>query len=914
MELNLQIEGAKNKKSVNLDLYQSLTFDNESKMIPISDVNTTINTYRVFEDERNTCNKYRLNITLNPIMSNVLANKITEVTPITGGTSLSGETRLSAIQTINDSVYKYKLGYDIFDNNFMRLDTFRTGATLNSFTGPQLYGISSIEKTIKDNLIEDNGWIGLKNKTKINGVKMFPNKKPCENMDLFPTRDHLLFKPIFINGEIKDNWDFVLTYPYENYYDNVLVKSEDDITGIPIVNNSLVIYNDNKYLQIRTAYKHGLNINDIIRIKSGSNNSDNTYLVYDIGDINRSDQDYTIILDADKYQDLIQLTGRTDSRLVRVINKIDSEYYIRKFRKVPNFIDDTDEINQDNIDSKILSMSSTGTTFMYEGYQPAFARNIYNDAIYQLQYIDDIDVSMITDNLDRPLTELYLTIIKKNVIDDSQNEPSRDFTKIVSGIEGSNSTRGYSNIKFLNNIDNIESPLEYNITITGSTIAETGMKNSFFGDIVEYNKSIAKEVILDDIKHRFNTTQRENPNNFIYQDIFGDEANLLRNSSFILGTDYWKKKNANISVSGSEEIIGGDSVKYLIVNCQNSGQEAGCYHEQLIVYEKGKTYNITFWAKAQSLGVTLDWVGVDNTEQIGTYSFPLTTSWQRYTMPIIGDGNMRSLLFYTKVLGASKNFYITKIKVEKNDTATNWLLYPAEGVYKFINKTIKLDPLLEGYYYKPHYRIQLKNYSSIISTGELPLIENCVDFVSGITTQNIVKKLNVSTDNEIKYLIFKVKSMTGLNSQDIIRITKNDDNSYVNIPINIYSYPEQLIIIPYNKSFFGTLSTLTIYDYTIRRYSNELIPKYCQDRYDGNCIWREILREGVFDEESIKKTESIYTNGRIYLTDSFNFYLKRQDPFGYYKLRRDNFPGDLYGNRDIEKISNNIIQNPTNIC
>lgn len=911
-ELNLQIEGSKNKKSVNLDFYQPLVFDNNTKIIPISDITNTVNTYQVFEDERNSCNKYRLNVTLNPIMSNVLANKLTEITPISGGTSLTGETRLNAIQTINDSIYAYKLGYDIFDNNFMRLDTFRTGSTLNSFTGPQLYGISSIEKTIKDNLVEENGWLGVTNKTKINGVKMFPNRKPCEKIDLFPTREHLSFKPIFINGSLKDNWDFILTYPYEKYDNNTLVKSETGLAGIPIISNTLIVYNGNKYLEVKTAYKHGLNSNDVIKIKTNANN--NTYLVYDIGDINKLNQDYTIIIDADKYQDLIQLTGRTDCRLVRVVNKIDSEYYIRKFRKLPNFSDSTDKITEDNIESKILSINPTGATFLYDGYQPGFARNIFNDPIYQLQYIDDIDINLLKDNLGRPLTEIYLTVIKKNIVDDSQNEPSKDFTKIISGIEGSNGTIGYSNIKLLNNTDNLESPLEYNITITGATIEGVGMKNSFLGDIVEYNKSLAKEVILDEVKYRFNTTQREEPNNFIYQDIFGDQANLLYNSSFILGDDYWAGNKADIAVSGNQEVVGGDTVSYLRVTGQTIGEESGCYHTQLIIYEKGKTYNITFWARAQSLGLTLDKVGLDRSDGIGSYSFPLTTSWQQYNMTIVGDGNMHALVFYTKILGTSKIFDITKIKVEKNNVATNWLPYPAEGVYKFINKTIALDPLLEGYYYKPHYRIQLKNYSSVVSTGELPLIQNCEDFVSGITTQNIVKILSQCTDNEVKGLILKVESITGLNNRDVVRITNNSNNVYANMSINIYSSIDNLLIIPYNTSYFGTLSGLTAYDYTIRRYSNESTPKYCQDNYNGNCLWREILKEGIFDSESIKTTESIFTNGRIYLSESFNFYLKRQDPFGYYNLRRENFPADLYGNHDIEKISNNIIQKPNNIC
>lgn len=920
MDLRLQLEGNKNKKSINKDLYQRLKFENTSIIIPTSDINDTINTYKTFEDERNSATKYRLTVTLNPIMSNALTNKLTEIIPISGGAALIGDDRLKRIQTIDDVNFQYHLGYDIFDNNFMRVDSFKTGNTLNNFLGKQLYNVSSIEKASKANLIEDNGWVCISNKTKINGVKMFSSKEPCEKIDLFPTRNQLLFKPTYINNESRDNWSYALTYPYANYTDSVLTKSISGTTGIPIINMVVVSLNQNKYLEITTAYKHGMNYNDVVKIKSDGLNNQNTYLVYDIGDFEGNDKEHKILLDANKYTDLIAYAGNTDCRIVRIVDKVESDYYIRKFRKIPNFLDETDIITENNIKEKIEQMDSSANVFMYESYQPGFARNIYNDAMYQFQYIDDINIALLKDNLQRPLTEIYFTIIKKNIIDSSVDEPYKHFTKVVSGIDEPTGTTNFSNIRIINNVDNMEIGLEENITITGSTIDGVQCNNIFLGDIVEYNRNTAKEIVLDDVQHRFNTVQREMTNDFIYNDILGDTANLLINSSLTQDKKYWNGHNADISVSTSTQLVDGDVVNCLIINNQIAGNDAGCFHNQPIVYEKDQTYNISFWARAHNLGVTLDLVGVEGLNGTETYSFPLNEYWTQHTMEFIGDGKIHNLIFYTKIANGSKEFYITKIKVEKNSQVTSWKLHPTEGTYNFINKTIKLDPLREGYYYKPHYKIQLKNYSSVISKGELIEVIPCGDFDYCVTTartetgEYIIKEKNLCTDDEVKSLIFNSYITTGLTNYDIVRFTKKDNKEFINLKINVYFGGQNSIIVPYDKEFFGSISQLTIYDYVIRKYSSSSIPLYCQDNYDGTCLWREILREGVFDSESFKTTESVFTNGSLYLNEMFNFYLKRQDPFGYYGIRNNKFPSDLYGYHDVANISNNVIEKANNIC
>ena len=226
----------------------------------------------------------------------------------------------------------------------------------------------------------------------------------------------------------------------------------------------------------------------------------------------------------------------------------------------------------------------------------------------------------------------------------------------------------------------------------------------------------------------------------------------------------------------------------------------------------------------------------------------------------------------------------------------------------------QLGEYKEGYYYKPHYQIQLKNYSSIISQGEMPELLNCFDFTSGLTFDNQVVLLNGEDDNNIKSLILKLEDLNDFKNNDDIRITRNNDLSYINSKISIYLNLKNCILIAYNKSFMPGVSDLTINDYTIRKYSNSSIPLYCQDQYNGMCLWRDVLTEGSFDEDSIKTNESTFTNGRLYISESFNIYLRRQDPFGYYGLKANSFPEDISGNSIHEKITNNIFKDSNQIC
>ena len=162
-------------------------------------------------------------------------------------------------------------------------------------------------------------------------------------------------------------------------------------------------------------------------------------------------------------------------------------------------------------------------------YPSSFGVNYFNDKIAAYNFITDIDVRGLTDNLGRPLSELYLTIVKNdNDADpDSINSDywenkqqavglSTDFwTDITAGYITENDINLNYNVRAVKDIDyenNGAAWFTLNADPNGTgNIDESN--NVFMGDIVEYNENDLWERTLEDIYHRINTTYRENLNN-----------------------------------------------------------------------------------------------------------------------------------------------------------------------------------------------------------------------------------------------------------------------------------------------------------------------------------------------------------------------------------------------------------------
>lgn len=699
MKINLSLNKNKHINATDVNNFQTMFFKNNVEQLPFGEISDIINSYEVYEKEKERCEDYRLNITINPYLTNVLANKITEVRN-KNGDSVSEERRLELIQIIDDDEYEYKLGYDIFDNYYHRMDTFkRSDDGLTSFRdSTDLFDLKSIQESIKDNLIVDNGWLCFLNKVKIGGKKMFNNIEPNNKVYLYPTRDCFLFNPIKTNEGLVENWDYFLTYPHKNITNNTLTHDGDGVNGIPIVKSELVEYDDNKYVEVTTLYKHNLNSGDVIKFKNGTNK---TYLVYNAGGVNKDNKKCKITIDADKYDDLAgiyeTLKGK---RLTRIIDRTESQYYIREFTKLPKL--------------------------MRESYQPGFANNVYSDPMFQIQYIDSINLEDLRDNLGRPISEIYLTILK-NTEENNNTYPNNDFTKLILGFDISQKGGDYSsyNIHMINKSTNSIEVLENDIN---------SPNGDFMGDIVEYNSATCKETVLEDVHYRFNTIQREK---------VGD----------------WEEKEKEF--------------KYM------------------------------------------------------------------------------------------------------NDTLTDY-------------ESTNVDEEKEGYYYKAHHRIKIKEFSDTLFSSEMFSLNTCNDGV-------------ILEDSQANILTFKDVDVRDLKNGDKLRMKVKKDDDIVNKSVIIVSSIDESDN-SFKTDFSLNLDVGVKYTFEFYKINNPSVPDYCDDA-NNKVLWREL-----------KKIDNIFTNGNVYLNNIINFHLKRQDPFGEYGVRHENFPADVYGRKNKIQIIDEIVERVEDDC
>jgi hypothetical protein len=280
----------------------------------------------------------------------------------------------------------------------------------------------------------------------------------------------------------------------------------------------------------------------------------------------------------DKYINLDETAQHISYK--KVVNGVECDYYIRIFTRVPNFrfaSGDTStnyEITKKDDDglTKIDKYSSYEYEFESTVSRLAFSKNIYSDDIGEIVFTDDINVSNLKDNLGRPLTKLYLTIIKnnsgykewygfdydnwnENAITGSNVEFSHCFGKITCGIEASDESINEDNVNSIKKLSNKGVPYGYDMSIINNereygtenvyiTPNEVSYKhdNSFYGDLCCYDYFNALETSIQPILHRFNTAQRESNEaeskfyfkQFNYDEIYRDDYDT--DSRFLIKT------------------------------------------------------------------------------------------------------------------------------------------------------------------------------------------------------------------------------------------------------------------------------------------------------------------------------------------------------------------------------------------
>ena len=366
-----------------------------------------------------------------------------------------------------------------------------------------------------------------------------------------------------------------------NIYKSYTVTTDDDktedVTDLVIANVEVDEVVDDF---IFTTFTQGVQISqNWVQLKSddlisgftiGTGDDKKNYHIANDGGKYFYDDDFTrYFIVNDKYVNIDPTAQNITYK--KVVNDIECDYYVRIFSRLPNFRFVSGDTTHDfMIYNKPIVEGKVGDSLLETYQKPeyefeshvsrlAFARNIYSDEIGEVVFTDDINIANIHDNLGRPLTDIYLTIVKNNAgykewygydgayaPTASTVEFSHCFGKITCGFEMSDESTGdtyANNIKLITNIkgintgyavDTINNRDDEEVFVRlGLTPDEINFNTDvhYYGDLCCYDNYNAVEQSIQNIMHRFNTAQRESKladkgdhfSTFVYDEIYRDD-------------------------------------------------------------------------------------------------------------------------------------------------------------------------------------------------------------------------------------------------------------------------------------------------------------------------------------------------------------------------------------------------------
>lgn len=354
------------------------------------------------------------------------------------------------------------------------------------------------KKIFSSGIFEKDGWIGYYNDELDEDALDFNDNKSalCEFFPFDPGYDRLSM----LDSDGVPNYLMKITYPYESVDDVVLLKNNSNISikdGIPVIGLFEVEINGSKYTGIKTLINHGLSEGSNVNLYNFIDNSTSSSLklnskyfrVIKLGNRTNDDRFRSFVINIDP-QFLNFNIGV--STIKRVVRGEPSQYYVRRF-------------------------SGLTTTYSdYDMYPAAYGVTYFDDRVVSFNFKTDIDVKGLRDNLGRPITELYLTVLKNDNDANPNSINTQHWLEEQKNLSPPNNNRFWTTMKGGYKIEKNENS-NYDIRSIGDGNFVTSeyyenideSNNTFDGDIVEYNNNELLERQLEEVYHRVNTVYRE---------------------------------------------------------------------------------------------------------------------------------------------------------------------------------------------------------------------------------------------------------------------------------------------------------------------------------------------------------------------------------------------------------------------
>lgn len=321
------------------------------------------------EDDKNES----VNLTLNSKTKTVDENVVTKI--LSTNLQFEEERNNSSIYRIYGNI-KSIVSNVLFNDN---LKIYRKDGKTNS------------AYTSRNDITEKDGWVGYIDndsdtaQSYSESNKDFGDNKSslCQLIPFDPGYDRLKFD----DPDGKPNYMVKVTYPYDTE-DITLIENDSGITlsdGIPFISIQEKLIQTISYTVFNTPINHGLKVGDTVKLFGIGERSDESFIVTQVGNENNINKERSFVV-AIEFGDVQFNKGV--SRFAREVDGVLSQYYVRKYKTLTDGFKD------------------------YDRYPAAFAQSYFGDEEVGFNFTKDIDVSGKVDNLGRPLSELFLSIIK----------------------------------------------------------------------------------------------------------------------------------------------------------------------------------------------------------------------------------------------------------------------------------------------------------------------------------------------------------------------------------------------------------------------------------------------------------------------------------------------------------------------
>ena len=928
------------KQSSNTSNGVNVQLKGKRKLLPTTDMSESVSQYEQYLEERGKCNKIRLTCQVNPICSNVLYNSVTEIVRNEGSDDVEvlnyGNEALSkgTIKTENTSGknkkvdfwsspswngdaltilngnakdshptnairdtqlssqsngFVYHCGKDIFNNHLIRSNTFKTickrqGGNEDTFNTiadkmrdvkgnevvETLYfpvdapidghkkdvtmhvyrydDILTYADSVKNRLVQKyDGWVGFYNRSKIKSYNDFKKgeimdierpimyKNGGDFIEMYPDRSLYSFVPKFNKHRkrVEKNWEYCITYPSSSTtdgFDSIINKSNGALKAIYFDENSKGD-NGGSQLVIYGISKHGLIVGDFVSVyKTLRNGTDER--VVESAEVSAVVDDYIFVL-----------KGNSTA--------------------ISNLWHD---VNQDELSNGKITVDGVE-------YSLASNKKYFTDA---------------SDN------KYYLVNGKYVNLDlDSQHI---SYKKVVNGIECNYYVRIFSKVPNFKNASAVTSS-EYDIYKDDSKLIKEYQGSDYDFESHVSRLAFAKNIYGDEIGE------------VVFTDDI-DISNLKDNLGRPLSTLYITFLKSN---GGYKEWYGFDNVPIYPPN--DKVTYSHCFGALTCGYE---TSDESIYTNGISSINKINNIGGD---AMGVNVLSINKDVEKYR----NNGNFKEL---EVAYGVDKNFYgdlcfydeynaievsIQPMMYRFNTAQRESILSSSNDKFNGYNYddivyddydisntfTVKTSQVSgtnsrkEGYYYKPHYPIEIKMFGKLNSVSP--------DFlkIRSIKKENGVYSIVTSSYH---YLGVGDKAMIYDSTQEkyyTLVTVKNNNSNYKKFYCKVYSEDgktlEKLTFMDGDGKSHDLLNTnddvargLYMSDFKLFKVDNLEIPSYAKILKDGTCryVWRDIINNG-FNPTVSSVEEYPFTNGAFYINKRIDIYVRRQDPYNMYGLYND---------------------------